>query len=180
MDGLFHGKPYEKIPWIWGFSHIFGNTHIFSGAKMWNFGGCMMCMLLLSFYWLFVSRRRTAMLWHGASNLNLPKKWKISGWKPGDSSRDLTLSPNVGGHVSNPWRVTFSLTIPKRSRKRRIARKGWFASLIGTISRLNHYPPGFFQNSVVQHDSPKSEWFGDFFGGVPNGSLVAIYIICPE
>ena len=35
---------------------------------------------------------------------------------PGDSSRAQTSSPILGGHVFTPWfRVTFSLTIPKKS-----------------------------------------------------------------
>ena len=35
---------------------------------------------------------------------------------PGDSIRDLFFKPQVGGHDSPLERVTFELTIPKRSR----------------------------------------------------------------
>ena len=40
MDGLFHGKPYQK-GMIWGVSHIFGNTHVYKYINLCMYVRCM-------------------------------------------------------------------------------------------------------------------------------------------
>ena len=126
------------------------------------------------------------------------KKHKTKKAKPsGDSSRDLTLSPNVEGHEHRLWvRVTFSLTHhPQKDHKlRRITRR-----LLWTQSCV---PPSLWHQKLTLqktwwrledgHRFPNKKWFKSFNQRKPAGcfcvswcgstkmvqSLILVWVYC--